>query len=157
MTEPFRGRFEIKVDPKYRMTLPASFRDSLGARKNQRLVITNGLYQGHNCLDAYSFTQWTQLEKKIAKLPQLKIEVQNFQRFYLSGGQVVEVDGHGRILIPPTLRQYGDIGNEVVVVGFAHKFEIWAKSKWNKLFKNMSGDFTSTLEALSLLEDSKNG
>jgi MraZ protein len=150
----FRGRFEVKVDPKFRLILPASFREVLRHSSDSRMVVTNSQYQGKRCLDAYPFSEWAKLEKKIAKLPQLKVEVQSFQRFYLSGGHPVEIDANSRLLIPPTLRTYAAIQSEVVLVGFANKFEIWSQETWSGLFDNLAQDFSQTLAAVSEIETS---
>ena len=90
----YRGRFEIKVDPKFRLILPAPFREVVKHTSDSRMVITNSQYQGKRCLDVYPFAEWKKLETRISKLPQLKVEVQNFQRFYLSGGHPVEADAN---------------------------------------------------------------
>src|ERR1700722_13032411 len=121
MTTHFRGRFEIKVDPKFRLILPAPFREVVKLTSDSRMVITNSQYQGKRCLDVYPFAEWKKLEVRIAKLPQLKVEVQNFQRFYLSGGHPIEADANGRVLVPPTLRSYANIQTDIVLVGFANK------------------------------------
>jgi MraZ protein len=146
----FRGRFEIKVDPKFRLTLPAAFREVLeSVTSHSRMVITNSQYQGKRCLDVYPFSEWKKLEGRISRLPQLKVEVQNFQRFYLSGGHAIEMDAQGRVLIPPTLRTYAGLQTEIVLVGFANKFEIWALDVWKGLFENLAQDFNQTLAAIS--------
>jgi len=149
MTTHFRGRFELKVDPKFRLTLPASFRHTLDSTSDSRMVVTNSQYQGKRCLDAYPFPEWKKLESRIARMPQLKLEVQNFQRFYLSGGHLIEADAQSRLLIPPTLRSYANIQNEVVLVGFARKFEIWAVEAWKSLFDNLAQDFSQTLASIA--------
>lgn len=146
----FRGRFEIKIDPKFRLTLPAPFRQELSS--DSRMVITNSQYQQKRCLDVYTFAEWKKLENKIAKLPQLKVEVQSFQRFYLSGGHPVEMDNQGRLLVPPSLRAYSNIQSEIVLVGFSNKFEIWAREIWTTLFENLAQDFSQTLASISNLD-----
>lgn len=149
MTTHFRGRFELKVDPKFRLSLPSPFRDLIRSLDDSRMVITNSQVQGKRCLDAYPFKEWQKLETKISKLPQLKVEVQNFQRFYLSGGHVIDLDAQSRCLIPPPLRTYAAIQTEVIVVGFAQKFEIWAIETWNSLFDGLAQNFESTLASIS--------
>jgi MraZ protein len=152
MSTHFRGRFEVKVDPKFRLTLPAPFREVLKDSLDSRMVITNSQYQGKRCLDVYPFAEWKKLENRISKLPQLKVEVQNFQRFYLSGGHPIESDANSRILVPPPLRSYANIQTDVVLVGFARKFEIWGLENWNSLFDNLAQDFGNTLTAIADLE-----
>lgn len=151
--QQFRGRFELKVDPKFRLTLPSEFRDVLQSLRDSRLVITNSQYQNKKCLDVYPWAHWKKLEARISKLPQLKVEVQNFQRFYLSGGHDIAADGQNRILIPASLRTYAQIQSDVMVVGFSNKFEIWSLDIWNGLFENLAQDFGNTLAAVSNLEE----
>ena len=56
----FRGRHEHTIDPKGRVSIPAKFRDILGKKYDDRLVITN--FDG--CLVAYPYEEWIQLEEK---------------------------------------------------------------------------------------------
>lgn len=133
MVSFFRGRFEGKLDEKGRVFLPTSIRNSLKS-SSQKLVITNGYSRGFKYLDVYSQTAWKQLEQKISKMSSLRIEVQAFQRFYLSGGQTLELDKAQRILLPLDLRQYSNIKDNVLFVGMGEKFEIWAKDQWSNLY-----------------------
>lgn len=156
MASVFRGRFETKLDPKGRLSLPSSIRQSLtqglSSTNPTSLVITNSQYKGLRCLDVYSLVAWEALEKKIASLPALKTEVQAFQRLYLSSGQVVEPDSQGRILVPQSLRSYAKLDSEVELVGMGEKFEIWSSDSWNQLFNGLSQNFEDVLSAVSQLE-----
>ncbi|MDZ4083501.1 MAG: hypothetical protein U1E10_11235, partial [Bdellovibrionales bacterium] len=87
----FRGRFEVKVDPKGRMSLPP------GLRVSDQLVVTNHRLSGRNALHVYTLDQWERLENQVAQLSPLDASVQAFIRFYISGGQVVELDSQGRL------------------------------------------------------------
>ena len=40
------------------------------------------------------------------------------------------VDRHGRILIPPLLRDYAGLDKTVMMVGQGRRFEIWGESQW---------------------------
>lgn len=152
----FRGRFEIKLDPKSRLSLPGAFREVLREIDTDTLIITNSQQQGKRCLDAYPEQEWIKLEKKISKLPQLRSEVQAFQRFYLSGGHTVPVDAQSRILVPQTLKTYAGLQTGVVVVGFANKFEIWAQEVWSSLFENLSENFEATMSGIADLVGGEN-
>lgn len=147
----FRGRFDSKLDPKGRLSIPAGLRQNLQQTKTS-LVITNSQHRGHKCLDVYSLEAWEQLEERIQKMPQLKFEVQSFQRFYLSGAQVVAPDTQNRVLIPQGLRQYANITTETVLVGMGNKLEIWDEKTWSKLFNSFSENFDDTLAAVAQLE-----
>lgn len=159
----FRGRFDLKQDEKGRINFPNSFRAGLDGSKladasrrplrDQQLVITNGYTKGFKYLDVYTKTAWKTLENKISKLPSLKAEVQAFQRFYLSGGQELQLDKNNRILIPLGLREYAELESDVVLVGMNNKFEIWSKKMWTKFHDKVTENFDETLAAIAQLEE----
>lgn len=148
----FRGRFEVKVDQKGRLSLPAAIRQDF-METDAKLVMTNGQYLGHRCLDLYAFGNWVKLEERIGRLQPLKSEVQAFQRFYLAGGQMVEPDSQGRALLPATLRKYAGIEAQVVLVGMGEKIEIWAADIWQTIYEDLAEGFDKTLSSVSALEE----
>ncbi len=150
-TGPFRGRFEIKLDPKGRLLIPAAYRQNLPV-ENPQFIITNNRYRGKSCLHAYSIHEWEKLERNISRLSSLKAEVQAFNRFYLSAGQVADVDSQNRILVPQSLRKFAGLVGGVFLVGLGNKFEIWAESTWNSLYEDLTENFEQTLEAVALLD-----
>lgn len=154
MGNPFRGRFEAKVDQKGRLSLPKGVLTAISS-KNSHMVLTNSQFKGFRNLDVYPQKEWSQLEARIARLSPLKAEVQDFQRFYLAGGQEVEPDGQNRILVPAPLRKYAGISSQVVVVGMGHKFEIWAAEVWNHLYDQLASGFESTLATIANLDAEK--
>lgn len=131
----FRGRFEVKVDPKGRMSLPP------GLRVSDQLVVTNHRLSGRNALHVYTLDQWERLENQVAQLSPLDASVQAFIRFYISGGQVVELDSQGRLLLPVGLRKYSGIEGDAVLVGLGDKLEVWSTPMWETLFHEMTADF----------------
>lgn len=151
MTRLLRGRFDCKVDAKGRLSLPSSLRSQLTSKSNS-LVVTNSLFKGRKCLDVYPEEEWKKLEKRISALPSLKTEVQAYQRFYLSAGQNIDIDGHHRVLIPQTLRKYAGLEEELVLVGMGSKIEIWSASQWLDLQEELASQFDDIQAAVAALE-----
>lgn len=152
----YKGRFDQKLDEKGRLSLPNSFRGQDSKDKQlvrQQLVITNGYSNGFKYLDVYPTPKWKALEQKISKLSSLKAEVQAFQRFYLSGGQPLDPDKNNRILIPMSLRNYAELGDEIILVGMGEKFEIWSHKMWKKFYDKVTENFDETLAIIAQLED----
>lgn len=143
----FRGRFEAKLDPKGRLSLPSSFRD-VSAQKDRRWVITNSLYRKSRCLDVFLWKAWEQIEKTAARWSPLRAEAQVFQRFYLSGGQLGELDNQCRLQIPQSLRQFAGLDGDVVLVGMGKKFEVWASRTWAIIHEELINEFETTLAQL---------
>jgi len=151
----FRGRFELKLDPKGRLSLPSSYR--IGSiEDSKQIVITNSRYQNRSCLHGYSLDLWLSLERKMAKHATLDPQVQAFQRFYLSGGQVIDVDAQNRLLVPQSLRKFADLEGPVVLVGLGHKFEIWSLENWSAIFANLTENFEQTMTAVARLSEPEN-
>ncbi len=152
----FQGRAHIKIDPKGRIHLPSSFAGVL--KKQNQIVVTNSVYGSEKFLDFYALSEWQKLEAKISRLPQLKSEVQAFRRFYLSSGEVIELDSQSRILVPQHLREYAQLEGDAVMVGMDSKIEIWNSKKWNKLFGEIANRFDQVLSVISDLDEtSTNG
>lgn len=127
----FRGRFDHAIDSKGRLSIPSKFREILSINYDERLIITN--FDG--CLWAYPALEWQKVEDKVASLPQFKDEVKALQRVFISAAVESPIDKSGRILIPPTLREYAGIIKDIVLVGMTNRIEIWSREKWQKEFE----------------------
>lgn len=146
----FRGRSHIKLDPKGRLSLSASFRQAI--TKSQQVMITNSIYKDVPYLDLHTAAEWLKIEKRINKMPQLRTEVQVFQRFYISGCESCEIDSQFRILLPQHLREYAELSEQIVLVGMGHKIEIWSEKNWGAVFKQLQKEFASASSELAELE-----
>jgi len=126
----FRGRYEHTVDTKGRTSIPSKFREVLATNYDERLIMTN--FDG--CLWAYPVAEWQVIESKVSALPQFRDDVKALQRFFISAATECPIDKQGRILIPPTLREYAGLEKDIIMVGMTRRIEIWAKDRWNKDF-----------------------
>ncbi|MGH8301221.1 MAG: division/cell wall cluster transcriptional repressor MraZ, partial [Steroidobacteraceae bacterium] len=68
----------------------------------------------------------------------------------------LELDGHGRILLPPELREFADLERQGMLIGQGNRFELWNESRWcerrDDWLKSEEGatDLSSQLDSLSL-------
>jgi transcriptional regulator MraZ len=127
----FRGRYETTVDKKGRTSLPARFRDILASTDDQRMVLTTAL---EPCLVAYPYSEWNEFEKKLSSRSTFDPNIIQIKRLYVAGAIECQLDGHGRILIPPVLRDYAGISREVVWSGMVGFVELWDSARWSKAF-----------------------
>lgn len=127
----FRGRYEHTIDAKGRTSLPARYRDVLSSIGERRIILTSAL---DPCLVAYTAPEWHAFEEKLAKLPQFDKAVQKLKRIYVSGAVEVEVDDSGRVLVPPTLRDYASLKKDVLWAGNGRYAELWDATLWKKHF-----------------------
>jgi MraZ protein len=128
----FRGRYEHTIDAKGRTSVPARYRDVLAAAGERRIVLTSAL---DPCLVAYTGSEWSAFEERLAKLPQFDRAVQKLKRIYVSGAVECEIDDVGRILVPPTLRDHAHLKKEALWAGAGRYAELWDKDEWTKHFE----------------------
>ena len=123
----FRGRYEHTIDAKGRTSVPARYRDALGAAGDRRIVLTSAL---DPCLVAYTPLEWIAFEERLGRLPQFDRAVQKLRRIYVSGAVECDIDDVGRILVPPTLREHAGLKKEVLWAGAGRYAELWDKDEW---------------------------
>ena len=138
------GDFTHSVDTKGRLIIPMKFRESLG----ENFVITKGM---DGCLFVYPPGEWKEFEEKIKVLPLTNKKVREFKRFMLGSAVEGSLDKQGRVLLPPSLREFAKLEKEVVLVGVLDKLEIWDKAKWdesNSAVEHNIEDIAASMEEL---------
>ncbi len=120
----FIGEFHHTLDDKGRVSVPVTFRTDLASGA----VVTRGLDRS---LFLYPKDEWERLAQKLAALPLGQSDTRAFARLMLAGAMPVEVDGSGRVTIPPYLRSYAGLSKRVVITGLYDRMEIWDEETWN--------------------------
>lgn len=124
----FRGVQYINMDAKGRLAMPARQREPLVSQSAGQLVVT--IDTQSTCLVIYPLPEWERIERDIQNLPALKPAVKRFQRLMLGYATDLELDGNGRLLLPPALRDYAQLEKKLVLVGQGNKLELWSETLW---------------------------
>ena len=123
----FRGVTHLSLDAKGRLAVPSRHREMLLANGNGRLVLTA---DPSRCLLVYPLHAWEPIQAKLMALSSFNEKIRNLQRLLVGHADDVELDGSGRILVPPALRGYASLDKHVVLVGQGHRFELWGHAQW---------------------------
>jgi MraZ protein len=115
----FQGSSALSLDAKGRMTVPTRHRDALALECEGKLTLTRS---PDGCLLLFARPVWIQHREKIAALP---MNARAWTRIFLGSACDVDMDGTGRILIPPELRQAASLAKEVMLLGMGRHFEVW--------------------------------
>ena len=137
----FHGEYQSTIDAKGRFHLPGSLKKQLVEGEN-RFIVSRGF---EKCLTLYPLKSWQNILDRISQLNDFDPKVRQFRRQFLGGATEVELDAAGRILLPPTLREFALPGKEIVLAAALDRFEIWDASKYKQLFEDFSADAFSNL------------
>ena len=132
----FRGVTHLALDSKGRLAVPARHREALSEQADGRVVLTA---DPSHCLLVYPLVAWEPIEQRLMALSSFNEKIRALQRLLVGHADDVALDGAGRILIPPALRQYAALDKRVVLVGQGNKFELWDESKWLARTENVVG------------------
>ena len=131
--------------------MPARHRDALLERCAGHLVISA---DADSCLLIYPLPDWELIQQKLEAASNLDPRVRELQRRLIGFAADVDMDGAGRVLIPPLLREFAHLDKEVVLVGQGRKFELWRKENWEAFVANSrgitAGDLPPALDGFAL-------
>ena len=125
----FQGATALNLDAKGRMAIPARHRDALLATAEGRLVITA---HPHRCLLLYPAPAWDPIRTKILAAPSFDPRAAAAKRVLVGNARDEAMDGAGRLLIAPELRDYATLEKQVWLVGMGSHFEIWSDAGWKQ-------------------------
>jgi len=124
----FRGINPLTLDAKGRLVVPTKYRDRLQAESGGRLVVT---VDRERCLLLYTLPEWEEIERRLLRLPTLNRKVRRLQGLLIGHATDLELDGHGRVLLPAVLREIASLDRRAVLIGQGNKFELWDEQAWN--------------------------
>src|SRR5213595_2123884 len=110
----FRGNHPTRVDEKGRLKVPAEFKRAIDEKYGQQFYITS---RDGNIAEIYPFEEWKKIEEKLATVSNFNPAKKKFLDRVNYYGQMVEMDGQGRVLIPQLVRDSAQIKGEVAVLG----------------------------------------
>jgi MraZ protein len=121
----FMGQYQHSLDDKGRLTVPARYRDYL----SDGAYITRGFDRN---LMVWTASAFEKISYKVSSTNLADPDSRLLRRLIYSGGDRLEVDGAGRILIPQFLREFAklELENNAMVVGSGDYFEIWSPNYW---------------------------
>jgi len=125
----FRGATKITLDDKGRMVMPTRYRLQIQELAQGKLVVTVDRDQ---CLLIYPLPEWEQIERRLMSLPSLNATARRLQRLMVGHATDLPLDGHGRVLLPPELREFAKLGRSGMLIGQGNRFELWDEARWNE-------------------------
>jgi MraZ protein len=143
-----RGNYPAKVDDKGRVKVPGAYLAEL-RELGEQFYITS---ENGDHARLYPMKFWKEIEDKLARVSSHNAAKKKFLARTNYYGQVVELDGQGRILIPAVLRESAQMKGEVDVLGNLTFLEIWNHDRFtDEMNRNpMTAEDEKTLDELGI-------
>lgn len=139
----FLGEYEHSLDQKGRIAIPSRFRNAFV----EGIVLARGY---DRCIIAYPLAEWKKLADKLSSLSVTRGINRRINRSTFSSAFAQELDGQGRVLLPPSLRDYAQIKDGVIIAGVHNYLEIWGKELWGQEREIMEEQSWKIAEAIEL-------
>ena len=137
------GEFRCSLDEKGRLLIPARMRADVAG---SIVILTRGV---ENCLWLFPPEEWKVFsEKLIGSTSLLQEESRLIQRRMIAPAQETEIDKAGRIVIPPTLREYADLKKDCLILGLKKYMEIWSEASYQAYLEENETKFKEAAEKL---------
>ncbi len=121
----FFGEVIYKIDEKGRIPIPPKFRGEL----KEGVVLTPGV---ERCIIAYPRLEWKKLAATLTTGSITPSKLRKLNRAIFATAFSLNIDGQGRVALPPQLREHAGIEDEVIIAGANNYFELWNKEQWEE-------------------------
>ncbi|MXX55733.1 MAG: division/cell wall cluster transcriptional repressor MraZ [Gemmatimonadetes bacterium] len=130
----FLGRHEYQIDGKGRVSFPSPF----------RRVVSGGplvLLQWQTThLDLFPPEKWAEIQENLIAHRRGREDRGAYIRTVSSNATEVEPDAHGRIRIPPGLRERVGLDDVALFIGALDRIEIWNPARFEEQFAREAED-----------------
>ena len=139
----FVGNYELRLDGKGRVSIPAPFRSVL-ARDG-----FDGLYcyptHDRTAIDAGGNALLAEIEKLIEQSPSYSEGREELAVALYGTSETLKIDGEGRVVLTDGLKAHAAIKDTVAFVGLGQKFQLWEPER----FRAHLAKATATVRALT--------
>jgi MraZ protein len=126
----FYGSHAINMDAKGRIAIPSRVRELLQDCCNGQVVLT--AHTENRCLHLFPENHWQEILPKIEALPSFNKISRRVKLLLMGHASQLELDGNGRVLVPPTLREYAGLEKKLMLVGQGKGLELWSEDKFGE-------------------------
>jgi MraZ protein len=127
-----RCQQHVTIDAKGRLALPAPIRHALTEQQQGTLVLA----YSHGAVWGWTPAHYeSEVESRMMSQDPFSPEVMDFAHSLMSTAQDAEIDGQGRIRVPPPLRELAGLEKDCVVHVLLGRIEIWDQAAWNDRFR----------------------
>jgi MraZ protein len=157
----FLGTFQLKLDDKGRLSIPARYREILkqkyqhGPQHTDPEIILSSIGPR---ISAYPRAEWEWLADSLTEavaLPSLHQDARDLYHMMFGNAAECSVDVQGRMVIPPQLRAKVSLNGEIIIVGLNRYFDIWSRVAWEEYQASLRGREEEIAQKIAELRDTR--
>jgi MraZ protein len=123
------GEYEVSLDAKGRLMLPAGYKKQLAENEQLRFVLNRGF---DKCLTLYTEKQWEKVAAIFDRINDFNEKGRKLKRIFLNGATFLEPDNAGRILLPKNMIEFAGMDKSVTFSAQINKVELWDAATYKK-------------------------
>ena len=124
----FVSNYELRLDAKGRVSIPAPFRAVLARDGFEGLYCYPAL--DRPAFDAGGNALLSEIEALITRFSPYSEEREQFSAALYSTSEILKVDGEGRVVLSEQIKTHAGIADAVAFAGLGHKFQIWEPGRF---------------------------
>lgn len=121
------GSFARTLDEKQRVAIPKELREAASLAAGAILFAAPGT---DGSLALYPEASFNKLCERLATGSPTAPESRDFNRLFFAAARRLELDGQGRIRIPPELTSHAGLGKDAILLGVRDFMELWDEQRW---------------------------
>jgi len=140
------GEYFNTLDEKGRISFPAKLRGDLPGNS---LFVTKAL---DKCLWLFAPEEWEKVRESIeGKASLFSQDFRLVSRVICAPAVEVEFDKSGRLLVPPTLREYAALSKDCVILGLGNYIELWDAAAYKQYMDDNADSLAKAAEELGAI------
>ena len=129
-----RGMWTPKLDDKFRLTLPAKYRDEL----TEEVTV---VCEQERCLAIYAKPVLDKMMEPINVAPSTLRNVREYQRWTQARAEDANPDKQGRVTLSTVQRTWAHLDKDVIVIGAGNRLEVWNPEAWDAYSAELDAKF----------------
>ncbi len=127
----FSGTYELTVDPKNRLSIPAGIRSAMDPeRDGTGFYLVPGGRKG--TLALYADQYFERYAEQCHSSLQATDEKDDFEQIFYSMATPMDLDRQGRVVLPQRIVKYAGIGRKVTLAGRRDHLVIWNREDFER-------------------------
>ena len=129
----FVSNFQLRLDAKGRVSIPASFRAVLGRDGHEGLYVYPSLEA--QAVDCGGNALKQAIDDVLARYSPYSDPWETLSVALYGASEILKIDGEGRVVLTEMVKATAGITSEVTFVGQGHKFQIWEPARFRARFE----------------------